>query len=215
MTKPKNNKSRRKNYGISPRVAKRDRDRNTIALLYLQGVPPSEFVERTGLKSTYCKTLLIELREQWKRSNIKAFDERLREEILKIAMLEAEAWKQYFASAGAVEVVTTRFKDGGESKATKERNRPDRSWFDTVQWCIQQRCKLLGLDKPPQENQPPSMENGQQSHQAASNVAFPSDEEIASLSDEKLKELESATLDLQSAASRFEDLQKMLDPSNN
>jgi hypothetical protein len=126
-----------------------------VAELYLQGHRFSPDIARNigGVhRSTITRDLQI-IRKQWAIEMVTKFDEALREEICKIDRVEREAWSAWERSKTFREKTKTsrgNKRSGEETSAQieKENLLGDPRYLERVGWCIDRRCKLLGLDAP-------------------------------------------------------------------
>ncbi len=74
-----------------------------------------------------CYDLKI-IRKRWMESSVSDFNQRKAEELAKIDNVEREAWVAWTTSKG------------------NQTPTGDPRFLQNVQWCIQKRCKILGLD---------------------------------------------------------------------
>ncbi len=129
--------------------------RNRVARLYCEGKTQLEIGKQVGIsKPTVCRDLK-EVRKEWLEQRTSDVEQRALIELAKIDNLEAEAWDSYHKSkAPAVETKTETPDKAGDApavgKVTKTiRDRlPETQFLDVVRWCIEQRCKMLGLLAP-------------------------------------------------------------------
>jgi hypothetical protein len=119
--------------------------------LYLQGWLQADIAEEVGISAaTVCRDLKA-LQQQWVKSALVDFDEAKARELAKVDRLEREYWEAWLASkeekmSTATETATT--KDGKRDKAQirREERNGDPRYLQGVQWCIEKRCKILGVD---------------------------------------------------------------------
>lgn len=152
------------------------RDLEEISSLYLRGKKPSEIAEElikrhhyTGMSIITIKDQLAALRKMWVNSALINYDEAKAREIAHVDELEAaawDAWNRSWAKTTTVvqEGIEDRFghkSDSPEQMAkkpttymrkrgtstTKERL-GDPRYLDRIAWCIDRRCRILGLDEP-------------------------------------------------------------------
>lgn len=127
--------------------------RERVAALYLEGVPQYRIAKTIGVCDAVVSKDLRVLEEQWKRHAIESIDKHKANELAKINRMEREAWTAWRKSKKAREISTARTKKtrrGGESEAMlrKEQTAGETEYMKIVQWCINKRCELLGLDAP-------------------------------------------------------------------
>jgi transcriptional regulator with XRE-family HTH domain len=132
----------------------------------LQGKTQYEIAERLGVSQpTICRDLRA-IRKLWIKESIKDFGEMRARELAEIDHLERTYWEAWERSLGHVSAgqklgiirSTMHYlgegEDEGEGPATKKVTvREDEVVGDLgalqgVQWCIDRRIKLLGLDSP-------------------------------------------------------------------
>jgi len=133
----------------------REKDRKEIARRYLQGETQAAIGRALGLTQQMISYDLARIREQWRAAAVRDIDELQAHELAKIDQLEVTYWQAWQRS---LEDSTTRTQYVEADKAGKptparaavrtEQGTGDPRWLAGVQWCIERRCKLLGLDKP-------------------------------------------------------------------
>lgn len=127
--------------------AQRDTDLRTIANLYLRGYSQAYMAEKVGVTHQQISQDLRELGKQWRESPLMDFNEAKQRELARIDVLEVEAWKAWRRTIGKREKTQTSHsdKDGKRASITKDDVAGDPRFLSTVQWCIEQRCKILGV----------------------------------------------------------------------
>lgn len=135
----------------------REYDLQEIASLYLQGTIQVAIADELNKKRPYEITQqtisrdLKTIRKRWLDSSVRDFDEARADELAKIDLLEVTYWQQFEASQEPViKRKTAKKVDGKTTEATQEVSlgTGDPRFLQGVQWCIDRRCKLLGLDAP-------------------------------------------------------------------
>ena len=139
------------------------RDRRKTADLYLQGWLQADIAGFLGISQSTVSNDLKALQGQWLQSALLDFDEAKARELAKVDRLEREYWAAWERSCEAEEMVTQRTKGDVErwqddesgkfvasrpadvTKARKERI-GDPRFLQGIQWCIDRRCKILGVD---------------------------------------------------------------------
>lgn len=143
----------------APKRTKKQReyDLQEISRLYLQGWLQVAIVDYLAKNRSYTVTQAIisrdlkTIQERWQASAIRSFDEAKANELAKIDNLELTYWSQWQASIEpVVKRRTSKKVDGQVTEATQEVSlgTGDPRFLQGVQWCIDRRCKLLGLDAP-------------------------------------------------------------------
>ena len=152
-----------------------ERDRAYIAQRYLRGWSLQEIADgiptiNGGKYTLTVRTItsdIARLRDEWKeRAQVSIADAKTKE-LAKIDALEEEAWRAWQRSVQEKKRQKTGRRETAELKATgegtkrgtdgkqqdsvevwKDEQYGDPRFFAVVQWCIDKRCKLLGLDAP-------------------------------------------------------------------
>lgn len=129
------------------------RRRRKIADLYLQGIVQADIAERVGVNQSTVSRDLKALQRQWQESALVDIDEAKAQEIAKIDRLEREYWDAWVRSCSKAETVRQRGKKSGDMPAeitavdrTVKDQDGDPRFLAGVQWCIERRCKILGLE---------------------------------------------------------------------
>ena len=140
-----------------------ERDRREIADLYLQGWIQADIAAHLNEdEETRGYTLtqqmisydLARLQEQWRESALIDIDEAKARELAKIDRLEREYWRAWVRSCEDTETVKQRGKPGDmpgrvdteNVERTVKGQIGDPRFLQGVQWCVERRCKILGID---------------------------------------------------------------------
>jgi len=135
--------------------------RQRVAELYLTQHTQWEIARRLGINQSNVSRHLKALREEWQQSALMDFNARKAEELAKIDQLERDARRAWKRSKRTKEIETAHTKKsrrrGEESEASlrKEPSAGDAKFLSVVQWCINKRCEILGLNAPKQFTTPP------------------------------------------------------------
>lgn len=134
------------------------RDRKRVAELYLKGWLQVEIADELKIDQSTVSRDLSALLEEWKESALVDVDELKAQELAKINVLENEYWGAWKKSQDdAVTQTKERYMAGEKPESANKRIKEqekrvgqvgDSSFLRGVQWCIQKRCELLGLDAP-------------------------------------------------------------------
>jgi hypothetical protein len=129
------------------------KDRAEIARLYLQGNLQHEIGEKLGLSRQQIGYELKAIRKEWLASSLMDFNQKKAEELARIDRMEAEAWVSWETSKGQKETTLTEQTTGGDGDKLKAGIRKEAregsvDYLKVVQWCINKRCEILGLDAP-------------------------------------------------------------------
>lgn len=129
------------------------RDRRRIADLYLQGWLQVDIADELHIDQSTVSRDLKAIQAAWVRSTLIDFDAAKAREVAKVDRLEREYWQAWQESKKekvSTSTETAQLKDGKRNKAQirREERNGDPRYLLGVQWCIDKRCKILGLDAP-------------------------------------------------------------------
>lgn len=124
-----------------------------IARLYLQGQSQCAIAVALEIDQSTVSRDLKELRNLWKESAIRDFDEAKALQLAKIDVLEAEYWEAWKRSLTTKETLTNESGEGEKGAWTKTITRREvmlgnPAYLAGVERCIAERSKLLGLYAP-------------------------------------------------------------------
>lgn len=150
MAKPKRTKVQREN------------DLLTVSQRYLSGVTQFEIAQELGVSQQQVSYDIKALQRRWQESALVNVDEAKAKELAKIDRLEREYWNAWERSLEDAEVQTTKQKgvivetvEGqkrhitpveGSKRVEGQSGNP--AFLKGVEWCINKRCEILGLDAP-------------------------------------------------------------------
>lgn len=134
------------------------RDRKKIAELYLKGRLQVDIAEEVGVDQSTVSRDIKTLHDEWLRSALVNFNEAIARELAKINQLEIIYFESWERSLNPFKSKTVKAKGNPKTEEelranaeqtlkTEDRN-GDPRYLQGVQWCIEKRCKLLGLDAP-------------------------------------------------------------------
>ncbi len=129
------------------------RDRRRIADMYLEGRLQVDIAQELGLSTPTISRDIAALQAEWLSSALYDFNEAKAREIAKIDRLEREYWIAWERSCEDAETETSKSavvgdKKRAEATKTTKGQAGDPRFLSGVQWCIERRCKLLGIDAP-------------------------------------------------------------------
>lgn len=138
--------------------AKRESDLVVVAEMYFKGATQYEIGKKLGLTQQQISYDIKQLQERWMGQAMAHITEGKAQQLGEIDHLERQAWQAWEDSRG--EVITTTVKrqaldeddDGGlEFEHTKrtEFKAGDASYLRVIEYCINKRCEILGLDSGP------------------------------------------------------------------
>ena len=129
-------------------TAQLKRDRRRISDLYLQGWLQADIAAEVGVSQQTISLDLKALQRDWLASALIDFDEAKSHELAKVDRLEREYWQAWGRSREDAETVRQEGKKEGVDKIIKtaKGQAGDPRFLVGVQWCIDKRCKILGID---------------------------------------------------------------------
>ena len=122
--------------------------------MYLAGRFQHEIATALGVTRQQIGYDLKVLQKMWRTSALQDFDQAKAEELAKIDALERQyqdAWERSCAAARTEIARAKRTQQQGESieKSTRTEDQVgDPRFLAGVQWCIERRCKIRGIDAP-------------------------------------------------------------------
>lgn len=126
-----------------------------MSQMYLQGDTQADIAETTGLSQPTISRILTELKVEWQQSALIDINEAKARELAKIDALELEYWAAWKRSQENAEVETTKMQGSDpaapgklEKQKRVEGQVGDPRYLQGIQWCIQRRCEIIGIDAP-------------------------------------------------------------------
>jgi len=125
-------------------------DSARLADMYLKGRSQREMIDTLSISRNTVQKALKELQQTWQSQALFDFNAAKAMQLAKVDHLEKVAWEGYHLSqqgkTSTTEMSTGRTSFTSETKSVSLAG--DSKWLDKVQWCIDQRCKILGLHAP-------------------------------------------------------------------
>lgn len=121
-----------------------------IAPLYIQGRNYREIAEQLGLSIKQVASDITSIKEEWRKAYIEDFNEFRKRELLKIDLIEAEAWRAWENSKRGRTSTSKSAEDsqqfGSRRSASEEHmdSHGDVQYLQLVQSCVTNRMRLLG-----------------------------------------------------------------------
>ena len=127
----------------------REKDLLEISHLYLQGITQAEIGQRLDVSQPQICYDLKTLRKRWLQSSIMNIDLAKAKELARIDHLEREYWEAWEKSKNPVKTRGSKKVDGAtvESTIQAETGTGDPRYLSGVQWCINKRCEIVGMDE--------------------------------------------------------------------
>lgn len=136
-----------------------ERDRRDIADLYLQGWTQARIAEHLGtlggrkymLSRQQIGYDLKKVQEDWRTSALIDIDDAKARELAKVDKLERTYWDAWVRSCE--DTTKTEHFESGESAPSRtiktcKTQAGDPRFLVGMQWCIDRRCKIIGVDAP-------------------------------------------------------------------
>lgn len=131
-------------------------DRVEIARRYLRGETQSAIGVALGMTQQMVSYDLAIIEKRWQAAAVHDLSEAKARELAKIDNLEVTYWEAWERSLEPFKSSTVKARGGvkdakpqsaEQMTKTEERN-GNATYLNGVQWCIERRCKVLGLDAP-------------------------------------------------------------------
>ena len=126
--------------------------RERVGRAYVQGRREWEIAAEESVSVATISRDLAWCRQAWTARAVASVEQQLAEELAKIDQLERFYWEAWERSKAPAEETTAELVQALEARskaAIRRRQRDgDAAWLAGVQWCIDRRCKLFGLDAP-------------------------------------------------------------------
>lgn len=154
----------------------REKDLMNLAERYLRGEYQADIAASMGVQQSTISKDLRELQRRWQAASVTAMDAMKAEQLAKIDELERTYWEAWARSKEDAEITVTKTRGlkikktdtvpvtGGELLTATNHTEVTGAPFETmhrtegqvgnpaflagVQWCINKRCELFGLDAP-------------------------------------------------------------------
>lgn len=152
-------------------IFSKEQRQNMVLEHYLRGKSFRQISKEVSCSLHTVHRDIAAIRDEWRRARAeKMGDAEMLMELARVDGIEREAWAQWESSKkeeveshASTEVIIEQGPDGqsvrkpGKEKITRKtriRN-ADPRYMDIVCWCVEQRCKLLGLINPAIHKAPP------------------------------------------------------------
>lgn len=158
---------------VRPPVVRRELYKQKVIELYTKGhsmARIAELCEEIFLKPfayTTIQTYIHQELEKWQTEKARMMQDHKSHELARINTIEVEAWAGWQRSLEAVVTVTekrlppskaSKTQKAGQLKEVITTTKPsngDPRFLDTVKWCVEQRCKILGFEAPQKASELP------------------------------------------------------------
>ena len=124
----------------------------TVAELWLKGYSIKRIAVSVGLHHRQVRELVLKSKAIWLKRKELALTDVVAEQLRRIDLIEMNAWDAWERSQqDFVETKVAQTKDGSFKTRTSKTSVGDPRFLDAALKCVEQRCKLLGVFKPPEE----------------------------------------------------------------
>jgi len=125
-------------------------DKARLADMYLKGRSQREMIAELEISRSTVQSALKGLQQEWQSTALYDFNEAKALQLAKVDHLEKVAWEGYHLSQQGKTSMTEMNTNGSSFTSETRSVQPsgDTKWLDKIQWCIDQRCKILGLHAP-------------------------------------------------------------------
>lgn len=155
--------------GVKRDIPQRERDLVEIARLHLHGYSQEEIASNLSKGRGYTltqQTISLDMKEiqaRWRQSYLSDFDTLKARELAHIDELEKAYWLAWERSmrdqeetkslliedkSGSVKGVTTPLFERKKVEHKKTERDGSVEFLQGIQWCVEQRCKILGINAP-------------------------------------------------------------------
>jgi hypothetical protein len=131
-----------------------ERDRRNISRLYLQGLCQADIAKELRLSQPTVSREIKLLIDEWRQERVYDINEAKARELAKVDNLELEYWEAWKRSQENAETEIKKSTKIAKDVARQEiQNKTegqvgDPRFLAGVQWCIERRCLILGVDAP-------------------------------------------------------------------
>jgi len=135
----------------APKRTEFEREANLVEIkdAYLRGDTQMSIAERLGLSQAQISRDLATIQRRWRESALVDINEAKQRELERIDVLEREYWQAWENSKGEQSRSTaSKAGDVARAQVVKYESAGDPRFLAGVQWCVEQRCKILGLLAP-------------------------------------------------------------------
>lgn len=113
---------------------------------YLRGETQMSIAAKLSLSQSQISRDISTIQRRWRESSLVDINEARQRELERIDTLEREYWAAWEASKGEQQRSTaSKMGDTARAQITKCESAGDPRFLAGVQWCVEQRCKILGL----------------------------------------------------------------------
>jgi len=132
----------------------REKDLAELARRYLRGEHQADIAADLGVSQATISIDLKTLQRRWQESALVDIDEAKARELARVDNLEWEYWNAWERSCSERKVASAEVRAGDvqgkphKSSVRKEQRDGNPAFLRGIEWCIDKRCRILGLDAP-------------------------------------------------------------------
>jgi hypothetical protein len=125
----------------------RELDLACITKMHLEGRSQYEIAAELNLSQPAICRDLAEVRRRWREASLIDINEAKQRELARIDLLEREYWQAWERSQeDMIKTHSARDdREGDRVSVTREPRDGNPAFLSGVQWCVEQRCKILGI----------------------------------------------------------------------
>lgn len=125
------------------------RDQQVVAEMYLKGSTMAVIADKLGHSLNMVSYDLREVRKRWRASAVRDFDAHREEQLARLDLLEAAAWREWERSCEDYwkKTVGKTSQDDIDKEETGAQT-GDPRYINAILSIVERRCRLLGLDAP-------------------------------------------------------------------
>lgn len=124
----------------------------TVAELWLKGYSIKRIASSVEMTPRQVRELVLKSKSIWVKRKELALTDVVAEQLRRVDLIEMNAWEAWERSQqDQVETKVQTTKEGTFKTRTTKTAVGDSRFIDVALKCVEQRCKLLGVYKPPEE----------------------------------------------------------------
>lgn len=134
--------------------AEREADLVRVSELYVKGYNYQQIADNLSLTRRQVEKDVSALMTRWQHSYVEDIHMYKVAELEKINLIEKEAWVAWERSKGGKKINTKTLQESDQfgrsrtSSITDQESHGDIQYLQTIQWCVNQRARILGIFAP-------------------------------------------------------------------
>ena len=127
----------------------REKDLVETERRYIRGETQAVIAADIGVSQRTISSDIKEIMKRWRKDTAFDLDDMKNRELVKINNLEMTYWEAWQQSCEDAETLTARTTPRGAEKTKQLKGQSGNpSFLSGVQWCINKRCEILGINAP-------------------------------------------------------------------